>query len=327
MAPKAPSSSSARSGGNQQPRYHHQQQHHQQQRLSHRLLLLGLALNCLNGPSEHSSVGAEVVGPNANTLDRTLKPLDVDLPPTLPMSFGTHNSTVIRSQSGSTAHLPCVVHNIGEGVVTWIRRKKDHQLLTVGLTTYASDERFQTRHFQHSEDWTLQIKYVQNRDAGVYECQVSTHPPTSIFLILEVVEARAEIVGKDERYLRPGSTLQLHCVVKNSTEQPSFLFWYHNKRMVNYDNERGVNVSTDLVGRESWLEVPRTTSRHSGNYTCDSSNATPGRVVIHIFDGDNPAAMQHSLASSPSIVVCSALMTLSTALKLALQHTYVYAGS
>lgn len=71
--------------------------------------------------------------------------------------------------------------------VTWIRRKKDHQLLTVGLTTYASDERFQARHFQHSEDWTLQIKFVQTRDAGMYECQVSTHPPTSIFLFLEVV--------------------------------------------------------------------------------------------------------------------------------------------
>ena len=71
--------------------------------------------------------------------------------------------------------------------MTWIRRKKDHELLTVGLTTYASDERFQARHFQHNEDWTLEIKYVQTRDAGIYECQVSTHPPTSIFLFLEVV--------------------------------------------------------------------------------------------------------------------------------------------
>ncbi|XP_011505651.1 PREDICTED: lachesin [Ceratosolen solmsi marchali] len=292
------------------------------------LFLLGVVLNCL-GPSGYSAVEAhaEVFDLNANTLDRTLKPLDIDLPPTLPMSFGTENSTEIHAQSGSTAHLPCVVHNIGEGMVTWIRRKKDHQLLTVGLTTYTNDERFQARHFHHSEDWTLEIKYVQQRDAGTYECQVSTHPPTSIFLFLEVVEARAEISGPSEKFVRPGSTLQLHCLVKKSTEQPSFLFWYHNRRMINYDVEQGVNVSTDLTARESWLEVPRASDRHSGNYTCEASNATPGRVFVHIFNGDNPAAMQHSLASSPSVIACSALMTLSTALKLALQHAYVYAGS
>ncbi|KAL6267995.1 hypothetical protein P5V15_001073 [Pogonomyrmex californicus] len=71
--------------------------------------------------------------------------------------------------------------------VSWIKRKNVQELLTVGLTTYANDERFQAIHFHHSEDWTLQIKYVQPRDAGLYECQVSTHPPTSIFLLLEVV--------------------------------------------------------------------------------------------------------------------------------------------
>lgn len=34
------------------------------------------------------------------------------------MYFGTSNSTTITSQVGSTAHLPCTVHNIGEGVVS-----------------------------------------------------------------------------------------------------------------------------------------------------------------------------------------------------------------
>ncbi|KAJ8683881.1 hypothetical protein QAD02_019673 [Eretmocerus hayati] len=142
-----------------------------------------------------------------------------------------------------------------------------------------------------------------------------------------ISEARAEIDGTSEKFVRPGSTLQLHCLVKKSTETPSYLFWYHNRRMINYDVERGVNVSTDLQARESWLEVPRASGRHSGNYTCEASNATPAKVTVHIFNGDNPAAMQHSLASSPSVIACSALMTLSTALKLAIQRAFVYAGS
>uniref|UniRef100_A0A336KTQ7 CSON007914 protein n=1 Tax=Culicoides sonorensis TaxID=179676 RepID=A0A336KTQ7_CULSO len=105
-----------------------------------------------------------------------------------PMYFGTENSSVVTVQAGAVAHLPCTIHHIGEGVVSWLRRKDEtYHLLTVALTTYSSDERFTTIHLSHSEDWTLQIKFVQVRDSGIYECQVSTHPPSSIFIHLNVV--------------------------------------------------------------------------------------------------------------------------------------------
>jgi hypothetical protein len=35
--------------------------------------------------------------------------------------------------------------------VSWIRRKDYYHLLTVGLTTYTGDERYQAIHAQHSE--------------------------------------------------------------------------------------------------------------------------------------------------------------------------------
>uniref|UniRef100_A0A1B0CZ17 Uncharacterized protein n=1 Tax=Phlebotomus papatasi TaxID=29031 RepID=A0A1B0CZ17_PHLPP len=35
-----------------------------------------------------------------------------------PMSFGTENLTLITTQVGATAHIPCVVHFIGDGVVS-----------------------------------------------------------------------------------------------------------------------------------------------------------------------------------------------------------------
>lgn len=58
-------------------------------------------------------------------------------------------------------------------------------------------------------------------------------------------EARAEIVGPTIKYLTPGSTLKLICRVLQSTENPAFIFWYHNNRMINYDVDRGINVSAE----------------------------------------------------------------------------------
>ncbi|PRD27732.1 UNVERIFIED_CONTAM: hypothetical protein NCL1_34502 [Trichonephila clavipes] len=70
--------------------------------------------------------------------------------------------------------------------VSWIRRKDLH-VLTVGRFTYTSDQRFQTIHLENSDDWTLQVKYPQSKDGGVYECQVSTVPKMSHFVNLNVI--------------------------------------------------------------------------------------------------------------------------------------------
>lgn len=46
---------------------------------------------------------------NHNTLEEFYKE---------PMYFGTENSTTVTTQIGATAHLPCTIHHIGEGVVS-----------------------------------------------------------------------------------------------------------------------------------------------------------------------------------------------------------------
>lgn len=74
--------------------------------------------------------------------------------------------------------------------VSWVRVRDDH-ILTVDRVTFIADERFHayyaTSPGYQPGPWTLQIKYVQARDAGIYECQVSSEPKVSARIHLHVV--------------------------------------------------------------------------------------------------------------------------------------------
>ncbi|MCL4125652.1 UNVERIFIED_CONTAM: hypothetical protein GTU68_025100, partial [Idotea baltica] len=70
--------------------------------------------------------------------------------------------------------------------VSWIRNRDSH-ILTVDRYTFIADERFQAWHEEDSDTWTLMVKYVQERDDGRYECQVSTEPKMSHFVYFRVV--------------------------------------------------------------------------------------------------------------------------------------------
>ncbi|KAJ8971362.1 hypothetical protein NQ317_014540 [Molorchus minor] len=63
--------------------------------------------------------------------------------------------------------------------VSWVRRR-DWHILSSGVFTYTNDERFQILHAEGSDDWTLQIKYVQKRDNGTYECQAKEPNKTNV---------------------------------------------------------------------------------------------------------------------------------------------------
>ncbi|XP_050077537.1 uncharacterized protein LOC126564514 [Anopheles maculipalpis] len=158
------------------------------------------------------------------------------------MYFATQNNTKVTAQRGGTALLPCTVISQSSALVSWIRRQ-DFQLLTVGLSTYSSDERFLVEHLRHLGHWALRIKSVRTEDEGLYECQLSVHPVQSVFVELKVVEAVAEIVGAPDLHIDEGSTLRLECKLQRATENPTFVFWYHEQNMVNFDQLNGFSVT------------------------------------------------------------------------------------
>jgi len=76
--------------------------------------------------------------------------------------------------------------NLHTKKVSWIRHRDLH-ILTVGTYTYTTDQRFTTTHHKETDEWTLQIKFAQKRDAGLYDCQISTQPIKSYPVRLNLV--------------------------------------------------------------------------------------------------------------------------------------------
>ncbi|XP_064082307.1 hemicentin-2-like isoform X1 [Macrobrachium nipponense] len=214
-------------------------------------------------------------------------------PPPAPQVDPSHSNDV-TALAGKTALLNCRVHNINNKTVSWIRHRDIH-LLTVGRYTYTSDQRFRALHEEDSDDWVLKINYVQLRDTGIYECQISTTPPVSHFIRLNVVKPQTHILGGPDMHINKGSTINLTCVVEFSPEPPDFIYWNHNSKIISYDSSRGgvtVIIEKGDITTSSLL-IQKAQPADSGRYECNPSNVSPSNITLHVLNGEHPAAIQH----------------------------------
>jgi len=230
-----------------------------------------------------------------------------------------------KSQSGNvtavldkTAILNCRVKFIGNKTVSWLRHFDTH-LLTIGRYTYTSDLRFKAIHKVHSEDYLLHIKPVLMRDAGLYECQISTTPIISHYVFLDVTEPETEILGGPEIYIEGGSTLNLTCVIRGSPEPPSYVFWRQGDKIVSYDSERGgVTVITEKGDNTaSYLLIQNARPQDSGIYSCSPSTGNPRQVNVHVIKGEQTEQLKVTSAGIDIVEpILPKLLLLSTILNL-----------
>ncbi|XP_061927651.1 hemicentin-1-like isoform X1 [Apis cerana] len=195
---------------------------------------------------------------------------------------------------GQTVVLLCRVKNLGNRTVSWIR-KRDLHILTSMSVTYTSDARFKIVGNPEHDDWNLRIDYVQPRDDGIYECQVNAEPKIYRAITLKVLDVQAKITGPEEVYVKKGSTISLTCIVDVQDISPSNVTWYHAGAMIDFDGPRGgVSLETEKGknGTTSKLLITRAQHDDSGNYTCVSSKVA-ANVMVHVLNGEHPAAMQH----------------------------------
>ncbi|XP_024886843.1 fasciclin-2-like [Temnothorax curvispinosus] len=194
----------------------------------------------------------------------------------------------VLAQTGGNALLPCQFNS--PGIVTWIRRK-DRQLLTLGRDTHSIDTRFVVANNRNGPSWNLLIKNVKQEDAGLYECQIQTAPMQQRFVRLNITEAYTVIPGGPDLHVKQGSSLRLECQLMAAAESPSYVFWYREARMINYDNEPGVRF--ELRQNGSVLVVEKVKLSHGANYTCLPSNARPAHIMIHVIEEEEKPAAMH----------------------------------
>ncbi|XP_055849470.1 zwei Ig domain protein zig-8 [Episyrphus balteatus] len=217
----------------------------------------------------------------------------------------------ITARAGQTAAINCRVEQLGDKSISWIR-KRDLHILTAGILTYTSDERFKVIRTEDSKDWSLQVKYAQPRDSGIYECQVNTEPKISMAFRLNVIvtpaDSQAFISGPPDLYVKVGSAITLTCHVKQPSSQDiGPIHWYRGPYIITpfavHPNDAAIDLSRRISMEsqlgdilKSRLRIANAQTADSGNYTCLPTTAEGASVMVHVINDENPAAMQKSSA-------------------------------
>ncbi|CAG4944010.1 unnamed protein product [Parnassius apollo] len=132
--------------------------------------------------------------------------------------FEENNITKMIAHVGSEALLNCRVVMLKDKTVMWLRNTTDAaQLLTVGKEAHTGDNRLSVK-FQYPNNWRISISPVKKSDEGLYMCQISTHPPRTIYTNLTVLPPVLTINGDEmhvvkDRFYKTGSSIKLTCVI------------------------------------------------------------------------------------------------------------------
>ncbi|XP_016961375.1 uncharacterized protein LOC108032068 [Drosophila biarmipes] len=213
----------------------------------------------------------------------------------------------ITAQNGNHAYMPCQIHRLSDKPVSWVRMRDNH-IISVDETTFIADERFQSI-FQEDHDytWSLQIKYVEPGDAGWYECQMATEPKLSAKVHLQIVKPKTELIGDQSRFVKAGSKVALHCIVRGTLDPPKYIIWFRGQKKISESDERTgwytqldrnifgtVGDNQNTIGS---LIIPLVRKEDSGNYTCQPSNSVSVSVDLHVLSGEYSASAIMSTAA------------------------------
>ncbi|TRY67244.1 hypothetical protein TCAL_07661 [Tigriopus californicus] len=193
--------------------------------------------------------------------------------------------------------------------ISGIKPNTDSHILYIGRDRFVHENRYELILARHGS-WTLKLKYVSARDAGRFECQVSTVPKISQTYALKVVVPSVKILGDREVHVKSGTSVSLRCLISNVLEEPSYVFWYkEDKRLLSADDGNITITTKRIIGdgaAVSSLTIEHPDPTHSGIYSCRPANLERAFVSLHVIQDEKPAAMQHEKQAVAAVAEASA---------------------
>lgn len=118
---------------------------------------------------------------------------------------------------GGTVELDCSVQYAREYSVGWIkegRNQGDYVFLSTGSSLVIKDSRFALRYDGASSTYTLQVKDIQETDAGTYKCEVVLSVNNKISAQVELSVRRPPIISDNSTQsivASEGQAVQMEC--------------------------------------------------------------------------------------------------------------------
>lgn len=118
---------------------------------------------------------------------------------------------------GGTVELDCSVQYASEYTVMWIKtnaQRTESVFLSSSSTLVLKDTRFSLRHDKSSSTYTLQIKDIQETDAGIYSCQVVLSVSNKITADVVLSVRRPPVISDNSTQslvASEGNSVQMEC--------------------------------------------------------------------------------------------------------------------
>ncbi|XP_030749450.1 neurotrimin-like [Sitophilus oryzae] len=184
--------------------------------------------------------------------------------------------TNVTVSLGRDATLECVVENLNNYKVAWLR-VDTQTILTIHNHVITKNHRIGVTHIE-LKTWYLHIREVQESDKGWYMCQINTDPMKSQVGYLNVVVPPdiLDYPTSADMVIDENSDVSLRCAATGSPE-PTITWKREDGELIKLPNDTEVS---NITGET--LNLTKVKREHMGTYLCIASNGIPPSVSKRI---------------------------------------------